>query len=121
MKDIEYVGINEVNNGDTIILTKYPIGNEFGAKFKVIDQTDMSITMKRLYDGKVVYEFKEHYPKVYKLVEYEYLIWDDYTDEVYNVFDSKEEAEVYLNMLVEEGEQRGYFAQYFLSIRENKK
>jgi predicted esterase YcpF (UPF0227 family) len=70
MKDIEYVNISNVKEGDTIILTKYPIGNEYGAKFKVIGKTRLQIILKREGDEtKTIYELQKHYPKVYKVVE----------------------------------------------------
>ena len=31
-----------------------------------------------------------------------YVIWDDYTDELYNAFGSRQEAEVYLEELIKE-------------------
>lgn len=40
-----------------------------------------------------------------------YLIWDDYTDEVWASFDCKEEAETYLKFgLVDEGQQPSNFS-----------
>jgi viroplasmin and RNaseH domain-containing protein len=39
-----------------------------------------------------------------------FIIWDDYTGELYASFGSRQEAEVYLDELVEQGLQRSDFS-----------
>ncbi len=44
-----------------------------------------------------------------------YIIWDDYTDEAWTSFESREEAETYFKFELEnEGQQKSHF-----SIKEN--
>lgn len=113
MEKIEYINISDVKVGDTIIFVKQPIGNRYGARYKVISQSSMLIVLNKVGDEvKIIYKFKKHFPKVYKVTEQptEYIIWDDYTDDFFNSFGCREEAEVYLDELEGEGYQKSDFS-----------
>jgi len=43
--------------------------------------------------------------------EYEFVIWDDYTDELWTSFDSEDEADTYMKHgLIDEGQQPSNFS-----------